>query len=162
MRQAWLWLCLTLVFALPSQVGAQHRHDEPRGLNGAVEKLLEHRAELGMTDAQLARVQEIKDTADVRKQPLWQRIMSVRRDLKARRKAEPDMPAAEKDSLLRRSGEEIERLLDEIRGIDHAAMRQVGDVLTDAQKEKIREMISRGRRGRDRSDGNREREGSRD
>jgi hypothetical protein len=162
MRQAWFWLVLMLVIALPTQADAQHRHGESRGLNGAVEKLIEHRVDLGMTEAQLARVQEIKDTADVRKQPLWQRIMSVRRDLKARSKAEPDMPAAEKDSLLRRSGEEIERLLDEIRAIDHAAMRQVGDVLTDPQKEEIREMISKSRRGRDRSDRNREREGSRD
>lgn len=162
MRQAWWWLGIVLLVALPADAEAQRGHGEPhRGLNGAVEKLIEHRQELGMTDAQLARVQEIKDTADARKQPLWQQIMAIRRELKERREAEPNMAEAEKQALLRRSGEQIENLLNQVRAIDHAAMREVGDVLTDAQKEKIREMVSRDQRDRDHSDERWRREGAR-
>ena len=162
MRRTWLWLGLILLLALPSTAEAQRGHGEPsRGLNGAVEKLLEHRAELGMTDTQLARVLQIKDSADVRKQPLWQEIMTVRRGVKARRRAEPQMSEADKDALLRRSGEQVERLLDQIRQIDHAAMREVGDVLSPQQKERIREMVSKSRGGRDRPDDDGEREGNR-
>lgn len=153
MRGAWLWLGVMIVLALPSQVDAQHsRRDHSRGLNGAVERLYEDRESLGMTDAQLARVQEIKAGADSRKQPFWQQIMAVRHELKTRQKAEPDMPQAEKTALVERSGQEIERLLNEIRAIDHEAMREVGAVLTPQQKEMIMEMIRKHRRDDDRPD----------
>jgi hypothetical protein len=146
MRRAWVWLGLMLLLALPLQADAQHpRGERSRGLNGAVERLFEHRQELAMTDVQLTRVQQIKEDADVRKQPLMQQIMAVRRELKSRQRAEPDMPEADKAALVERSGQEIERLLNEIRGIDHAAMRDVGAVLTPEQKEKIMEMVRRSR-----------------
>lgn len=162
MRTAWLWLGLTLLLTLPVTASAQHqRGQSSKGLNGAVEKLYEHRERLGMTDVQLARVQEVKDTADARKQPFWQQIMSVRRDLKARQKAQPDMPEAEKTALVTRSGEQIEQLLGSIREIDHAAMREVGAVLTPQQKEILRAMVSSGRRDENRSDSSGGREGSR-
>lgn len=146
MRRAWLWLGLILALLLPQQASAQHQRGErSKGLTGAVEQLYEHRVELGMTDTQLARVQQIKDDADVRKQPLMQQIMAVHRDQKSRRRAEPDMPEAEEAALVERSGREIERLLTEIRAIDHAAMREVGAVLTPEQKEMIMEMVRRNR-----------------
>ena len=163
MRTAWFWLALTLLLTLPVTASAQHqRGQSSRGLKGAVERLFEHREQLGMTEVQLARVQEIKDTADARKQPYWQQIMSVRRDLKARHKAQPDMSEAEKSALVKWSGRQIEELLDEIRDIDHAAMRDVGHVLTPEQREMLRSMVSRGRGDRDRSDSPGRREGSRD
>src|SRR5690606_21621494 len=131
MRRAWLWLGLVAMLVMPLEAAGQHeRGDRSRGLNGAVERLFEHRQELGMTEVQLDRVKQVKDDADVRKQPLMQQIVAVRRDLKARQRAEPNMPEAEKTALVERSGQEIERLLNEIRSIDHAAMREVGAVLT--------------------------------
>lgn len=108
-----------------------------------------------MTEVQLDRVKQIKDDADVRKQPLMQQIVAVRRDLKARQRAEPNMPEAEKTALVERSGQEIERLLNEIRSIDHAAMREVGAVLTPQQKEKIMEMVRKGRHDDEGSDSGR-------
>lgn len=150
MQTARLWLGLTLLLALPLQADAQeHRRDQHRGLTGAVEKLFEHREQLGMSSEQLARVQAIKDNADSRKQPHWQQIMTIRRALKARRNDEPDMPRAEREALIKDSGDKVEALLDQIREIDHAAMREVGAVLTQQQKEMIREMVSRDRDDRD-------------
>jgi hypothetical protein len=152
MRTAWLWLGLIFTLALPVQATAQHQRGPSRGLSGAVEKLYEHREQLAMSAEQLARVQQIKDGADARKQPLWQQIMAVRRDLKTRQKSEPEMPAAEKAALVERSGEEIERLLGQVRSIDHAAMREVGDVLTEQQKEMIMEIVRQSQHDRDRSE----------
>ena len=150
MRRAWLWLGLIFLLAQPLQASAQHQRGGPsRGLTGAVERLYEHRVELGMTAAQLSRVQQIKDEADARKQPLWQQIMAIRHDLKARQRAEPNMPQAEKAALVERSGGDIERLLDQVRSIDHAAMREVGAVLTEQQKEMIMDIIRRDRRDGD-------------
>jgi hypothetical protein len=163
MRTAWLWLGLFILLLLPVQATAQHQRGEPsRGLNGAVERLFEHREQLGMTTDQLVRLQQIKDEADTRKQPLWQQVMSVRRDLKARQRAQPDMPEAEKTALVERSGHEIERLLGQIRTIDHAAMREVGAVLTEQQKERVMEMVKQNRRDGNRSDSPRERGDGRD
>lgn len=158
MRTARLSLGLILLLALPLSADAQHRRDSHRGLTGAVETLFEHREQLGMSAEQLARVQEIKDTADARKQPHWQQIMTIRRELKARQKEQPDMASAERDALAKQSGERFEALLDQIRAIDHGAMREVGAVLTSQQKESIREMVSRDEDDRDRGrSGERER-----
>lgn len=159
MRTAWFWIGLILLLALPDATAAQHqRREASRGLNGAVEKLLEHREQLGMTADQLTRVQEIKDTADARKQPFWRQIMTVRRELKARQKAQPEMPEAEKAAMVEQGGEQIHRLLDEIRSIDHAAMREVSRVLRPEQKEILMELVTKKRGGRDRSGSPPERE----
>ena len=152
MRIAWLGLVLALAVSLPDMATAQRRGESSRGLNGAVEKLFEHRDELGISSDQIAKVEEIKAAADTLKRPLWQQIMTVRREVKERRRAQPDMPEAEKSALLRQSGERIERLLDQIKEIDHSAMRDVGAVLSPQQKERIREMISKNRGDGDRSD----------
>lgn len=162
MQTARMWLGLALLLALPLQADAQHRRDEHRGLTGAVEKLFEHREQLGMSADQLARVQAIKDTADARKQPHWQQIMTIRRALKARHKEQPDMPRAEHEALAKESGEQVEALIEQIREIDHAAMREVGAVLTQQQKEMIRAMVSRDRDERDHRNRSGERAGSRD
>lgn len=163
MRIAWLWLAFALLLSLPETATAQRsRGESSRGLNGAVEKLMEHQDRLGMTSDQLARVERIKAEADTRKQPLWQQIISVRREVKERCEAEPDMPEAEKTTMLERSEERIEVLLDQIRAIDHSAMRDVGAVLTPQQKEMIREMVSKDRRDKHRSDDSQERGNRRD
>lgn len=158
MRTTWLWLGIVLLVALPASAGAQHQRGESsRGLNGAVEKLSRHREELGMTAGQLARVQEIKDSADARNRPYWRQIMEIRRDVKARQKAQPGMPEAEKAALLDQSGEEIRRLLDEIKRVEHAAMRDIGSVLNPHQRDILREMIGRNKdeRGRHEESGER-------
>jgi phosphoenolpyruvate carboxylase len=158
MRTAWLWLGMVLVLACPLSADAQRPEGEPyRGLNGAVEKLFEHRERLSMTTQQLARVQEIKDSADARKHPYWQQIMTVRRELKARQKGQPEMPEAEKSAMLENSARQIESLLAEIRSIDHSAMRDVSTVLTPEQKEIIREMVATGHGGGGRPEDSRER-----
>lgn len=149
MRTARILLGLGMLLALPLQAEAQHHRNEHRGLTGAVERLFEHRERLGMTADQLARVQAIKDTADTRKQPHWQQIMTIRRALKARQREQPDMPEAERDALAKQSGDQVEGLLQRIREIDHAAMREVGAVLRRSQKEMLREIVANERSRRD-------------
>jgi|SRR5690606_11868021 len=152
MRTARLWLGFLMLLALPSMVDAQHPREERRGLSGAVERLYENRERLEMSAEQLARVQQIKDAADSRKQPLWQQVVAIRRDLKARQRANPDMPQAECEAMVKEGGERVESLLQDIRSIDHGAMREIGSVLRPQQKEMLREMIARNRGGRDGSD----------
>ncbi len=162
MRTARLWLAFLLLLALPSMADAQHSRGQHRGLNGAVERLYENRERLEMSAEQLARVEEIKEAADARKHPLWQQVGSIRRDLKARRKANPDMPEAEHKAMVKEGGERIESLLDDIRSIDHGAMREIGSVLRPEQKEMLREMITRDRGERDGPDQPSERARTRD
>lgn len=149
MRTARILLGLGMLLVFPLQAEAQHSRDEHRGLTGAVERLFEHRERLGMSSDQLAQVQAIKDTADTRKQPHWQQIITIRRALKARQREQPDMPEVERDALAKQSGDEVEALLERIKEIDHAAMREVGAVLRRDQKEMLREIVSNERRRRD-------------
>ena len=162
MRTARLWLGLLLLLALPSMADAQHSRGQHRGLNGAVERLYENRERVEMRADHRARVEQIKEAADARKQPLWQQVVSIRRDLKERRKANPDMPEAECEAMVKEGGERIESLLQDIRGIDHSAMREIGSVLRPQQKEMLREMISRNRGERDGPDQPSERARTRD
>lgn len=141
MRITWLWLGIALL-TLPASAEAQHqRGAPPRGLNGAVEKLLEYRGELGLTSDQLARLQHIKEQSDSTNRPSWQAIMAIRRELKAREAAEPEMSHEEKSVLVRRSFAEIRRLYCQIESNEHDAIKLVGKVLSPEQKDMVRQII---------------------
>lgn len=153
MRLIWLWTFAGLLL-LPTSVAAQHSGGgRSGGLKGAVERLQEHREQLGLTTDQLARLQAIKDSADVQNRPTVQRIMAIRRDLKQRQAAAPNMPEEQRSALVNQSLAEIRRLMDDIRATEHAAMRKVSKVLTEEQWDMVVEIIEHnGDDGRRRGD----------
>jgi hypothetical protein len=156
MRTLWLWLCVALL-AMPAAATAQHQRAQPsRGVKGAVEKLFEHRVELELSTDQLFRLQEITDQAEQQNRPIQQEMMTVWREWKSRRAAEPDMPDADREALHQRTVGEVRRLQEQIERNEHAAMAEVGKVLTPEQKTMVREMVDRSRGGKGRS-GDRER-----
>lgn len=137
MRISWLGLGIALLM-LPAAVEAQHPHGgRSRGLHGAVEKLIEHSEQLGLSGDQIVRLQAIQDSADAQNRPSWRGIMAIRRELKVRQAAEPEMSAEEKSALAKQSGAEIRRLYDQIQANEHSAMREVGKVLTPEQKQRV-------------------------
>lgn len=141
MRITWLGLGIALLM-LPTAAEAQHPHGgRSRGLNGAVEKLIEHSEQLGLSADQLARVQAIRDSADAQNRPSWRGIMAIRRQLKDRKAAEPGMSPEEESALVKQSGAEIRRLYDQIQANEHSAMREVGKVLTPEQKQRVLRII---------------------
>jgi hypothetical protein len=160
MRLTWLLIFVALLM-LPASATAQHpRSERSGGLKGAIEKLYENREALGLTTDQLTRLQAIKDSSDAKNSPTVQRIMVVRRELKARRAAEPNMPEEQKSELMSQSMAEIRRLMDEIRSNEHAAIRKVGKVLTQEQWRMVVQIIEQNeddarRRGDSRGRGDR-------
>jgi hypothetical protein len=149
MRTLWLWLCVALL-AMPATATAQHQRAQPsRGVKGAVEKLFEHRVELGLSTDQLFRLQEITDQAEQQNRPIQQQMMTVWREWKSR-KGEPAMVDADREALHQRTVAEVRRLQEQIQRNEHAAMGEVGKVLTPEQKTMVRQMVdrSRGDRGR--------------
>ena len=155
MRTLWLWLCVALL-AMPAAATAQHQRAQPsRGVKGAVEKLFEHRVELGLSTDQLFRLQEITDQAEQQNRPIQQQIMAVWREWKSG-KAQPDMADADREALHQRTVAEVRRLQGQIQRNEHASMEEVGKVLTPEQKSMVRQMVDRSRGDRGRS-GDRER-----
>lgn len=141
MRITWLGLGIALLM-LPTAAEAQHPHGgRSRGMHGAVEKLIEHSEQLGLSGEQIARLQMIQDSADAQNRPNWRGIMAIRRELKERQAAEPDMSAEQKSALVKESGAEIKRLYDQIQANEHSAMREVGKVLTPEQKQRVLQII---------------------
>jgi hypothetical protein len=141
MRLTWLLIFVALLM-LPASATAQHQRSERSGgLKGAIEKLYENREQLGLSADQLTRLQAIKDSSDAKNGPTVQRIMAVRRELKARQAAQPDMPEEQKSELMSQSMTEIRRLMDQIRYNEHAAIRKVGKVLTEEQWRMVVQII---------------------
>lgn len=162
MRTLWLWLCVALL-AMPAVATAQHQRAQPsRGVKGAVEKLFEHRVELGLSTDQLFRLQEIMDQAEQQNRPIQQQMMTVWREWKSRKGAGTAMPDADREALHRRTVTEVRLLQEQIQRNEHAAMEEVGTVLTPEQKSMVRQIVdrSRGDKGRsgDRERGQRRRE----
>jgi hypothetical protein len=162
MSKIWLGLCVALLVG-SSPATAQHTRAQPsRGVKGAVEKLVEHREQLGLTADQLTRLQEIRARTEAENGPLQQQMMTLWHEWKARREAEPDMPEAEQQALRERTVGAVRRLQEQIHHNEHEAGRAVGRVLTPEQKKMLCDIVDCRKRGGDRDNGPGERGSRRD
>ena len=159
MRARYLWLALLLACA-PAPLAAQGpgpgpetRHHKP--MHGPVEKLLQNRSELRLSDEQVSRLEQIDARMRDRNRPYVQRLIELRRsshfDPHRRREEMTPEQRAEFD----RRVAEVRPLLEKIHQNNWAAMKEVGSVLNPEQKARVREMLrdSRERHERDDSSG---------
>jgi Spy/CpxP family protein refolding chaperone len=135
----------------PSAPERAEESRESRG--GPVDLLLRRRDRLDLSEEQVSRLEEIRRRMEERNRPLVSRLLQMRREIRAefggsRRELEP----ARREEYRRRV-EAARPLLREIRENNRAAMREVGEVLTRRQKERVRRML------RDHGDDDRKRKG---
>lgn len=110
---------------------------------GPFDLLLAHRAELGLDDAQVGRLLEIRAIVEERNAPLVARLVAMRREIG---------PGVAPRAMSRRERAEFRYrlqtarpLVEQIRANNRAAMRAIGDVLTDSQKEALRGLVAQRR-----------------
>ena len=118
--------------------------------DGPVRALLELRSRLSLTDEQVTRLNGIDAELQVQNEPLVARLMQVRRDIRqlGRRSEFTPEQRARYDVLVA----EARPLMRQIRENSHAAMRQIGTVLTDFQRGQLSEIIRESDRDRDDDD----------
>jgi hypothetical protein len=126
------------------------RRFDPRD-NGPVALLLRNRAELRLTAEQVARLQEIDTLVERKNRPFVTQLVEMRRQLpRVSRGREPTPEQREAFEAQMRAAQPLMKSIDENW---KAAMRQVGQILTEEQKAKIHDLVANERRGDDRRRG---------
>lgn len=153
-------LALMTTLALPMTVEAQrqppHEGREAVSRRGPVELLLRNRDQLALSASQISRLEEIGQRMDLQNQPLIARLVEIRRG--ATGEPRPQHGTPEHQEANRRRMEEAKPLMDQIRKNNHAAMEEVGEVLTSEQKAQVKQIIDeRRRRGDGRGHGDQQR-----
>ncbi|MBU8898641.1 hypothetical protein DRW03_32010 [Corallococcus sp. H22C18031201] len=97
-----------------------------------VSLLLEHRQDLGLSEAQVTQLQGIQETLKSKAAPMMQTLESLR--------PEPGTPPSEEEMLAHR--EQMHATMRQLRDADTAAYQQAEALLTDAQKTKARALVS--------------------
>jgi len=132
------------------QGGRQHRP--------AFQRLLAHRQELQLTDAQVTRLQEIGRRLEERNRPIRAQLQAQHEQFKAQRRAQMERltPEQRRDTL-RRLREEGHRReipqamrapMEQMRANIRAAMEEAQGVLNAQQKERARQLMQEARRNR--------------
>ena len=135
---------------------------------GREQALLRYRQQLGLTDAQVSRLQSIHQRLESRNQPIVQRIDAARRqaglpDFRARRgqggqqqqramrrqRGERPQLTDQQREAFRRFREQVKPLQEQLRQNRQEAMREAQAVLTPQQRQQVQQLIQehRGRRG---------------
>ncbi|MBB4639339.1 hypothetical protein [Longimicrobium terrae] len=129
-----------------------------------LDRLLERRAEIGLTDAQVSRLQEIGRGLETRNAPLRERLSAERQRWAAERRTQlQNMPEEQRRQEMRRMRRDpqvpstMQPLVREMRENIAGAMRDANAVLTPEQRQQVRRVLREDRRG-----GMRGRRGGRD
>jgi Spy/CpxP family protein refolding chaperone len=145
----------------------------PGGPRGGVEGLIARRQELGLTDAQVQRLQAIQQRAESQTRPLFDRLRALREQTPGlpqmrgprpqpgqnaqpgQRPARPARPQLtdEQKQALQKLREQSKPIFDQLRQNREATMRDVQSVLTDQQKQKLQQWRSEHRGQRDGGEG---------
>lgn len=151
MKLRFLMLALLAALALPFELAAQQRGGDPgrRHLHevdrGPVENLLRNREALRLSEEQVVRIREIGVRLDEQNRPYVQRLMALRREVKAKLEAQPDLAREEREAMVRTSFEAARPSLEQIHQNNRAAMRELGALLAPEQKSTLKEILNRGR-----------------
>lgn len=154
MRRGWMGFGLAgLVLAAPllaqgPAMGAM-RPGAP-GQGRMVDWILEHRQELQLTDAQVQRLEQIKQDLAQRNAPLLAQLRQLGWGDSARMRP-PRGDSAARDSLRARRmqlREQARPIVEQLRENARAAMEQVRQVLTEEQRQKLRSLWAQERPGR--------------
>lgn len=163
-------LLALLLGGAPASLVAQQEapargEQKPHARRGPVEKLIRYREELNLTDAQIQALQEIDRRMTELNRPHVQELIRIRRQVHEQIGVAPgvhprDLTPEQRAELKRRS--EIARpAREQIHKNNRALMLEVGNVLTDEQKARLRDMLQkhRERNGQSGPEGRRGRRG---
>lgn len=156
-----LSLCLGAVGSpATAQIGAAQpaaTQEQPGPEDRPLEQLMEVRAELGLSDPQMQRLQAIALRLEQTNGPLWQELQRQRQTLREQKREELlRMPPAERQAEIERIREQghlpptpaMQQLAQQIRANIAGALREAGTVLTPGQRQRAREMIQARRQQR--------------
>lgn len=136
----------TIVFALALLLGAgglleaQDRHAGQRRPDvGPIGVLLELRTELGLTASQVAQLERIDADMDRENQPFVARLSEIRPRIRSL--GPRDRHTADQRALYESYMAEARPLMRQIQKNNHAAMKTVGDVLTQPQKDRMGQLL---------------------
>lgn len=146
-----LWLAL-VAMAMPA-ASAQSGHSRPDGSShssrgadaGPIPELLRHRAELGLNAEQAKALREIDRKMEVQNRPFVEKLLRIRRGMHVRPGVKPSEMTAEERKEFEGRMAEARPLWEKIRENNHAAMREVGDVLNSEQKTQLKELLRKSR-----------------
>lgn len=129
----------------PDGRARQEQRDHRRGGpdDGPVPKLLRHRAELGLTDEQTRRLQEIDRKMEEQNRPYVEKLIQIRREMRGRPGVRPENMTEAERAAFQSQMEAARPLWDQIRKNNHAAMHEVGEVLSAEQKAQLRELLEK-------------------
>lgn len=146
MKTSTLWFAAALLAAPLPLAAQQPQTAPPREMRGPVELLLRQRGPLGLSPAQVTRLEGVQAELQRENRPLVERLLEIR--TRARREVDKPLRDASPEERAR-VRDEVERahpLLREIRANNREAMRGVAQILTPEQKTRVRERL-RERRG---------------
>jgi hypothetical protein len=144
-----VWLAALLVALAPDSLPAQ----QARGMlqHSPVDRLIEQREAFALSAEQVARLQVIDRRMEEVNRPLVQRLLELRGGDPVR----PEEMTPEQREAFRARVEQARPLMQQIRRNNHEAMREVGTVLNDEQKAKVREHLRQRREQRRGAEGQR-------
>jgi len=150
-----LWVALFVLFGTSELLEGQSRSGKRPG---PIETLLALRGELGLTAPQISRLEEIDRQMDLRNEPLVARMREIRQRIRSLGPREGFTPEsrARYESLVA----DARQIMSEIHGNNRSAMAEVGEILSEPQRERLAELITERKDERERS-GSRERSRSR-
>lgn len=109
--------------------------------DGPVRLLLRNRVVLSLTAEQVTRLQEIDRQLEERIRPIVAQLVQMRRQMpRGGRVREAEMTAEQREAF-KAHMRAAEPLFEQIRQNNHLAMMDVGKVLTEPQKSKLRELL---------------------
>jgi predicted transglutaminase-like cysteine proteinase len=154
-----------------------HQHGERQGQRGErrgrnpLAMLIAHRQQLNLTDAQVSQLQAIRQRLEAQNRPLMERVRSLRQqaglpDFRRERREQGQGQAEgqeqgrrerpqltpEQRQAMQRLRPQLQPIMQQLRANNQAAMKEVQSVLTDAQKQQIRQFMRQRGHGRERGE----------
>ncbi len=138
-----------LLLGLSSAAEAQDRQERKGPESGPIATLIHMRAELRLSDQQVTQLEQLDERTEELNKPFVARLHELRRRARALGHYSDLSPEARAqfDAYM----EEGQPFLKSIHENNMAAMREVGRILSNDQKEKMRELLRNANRNRERS-----------
>ena len=133
-----------------SQPGDGRGHDRGMVFNdsdGPVRLLLRNRVVLSITSEQVARLEEIDRQLEERIRPFVAQLVQIRRQMPRGGRVREESMTPEQREAFHAQMRAAQPLFERIRENNHIAMKEVGKVLTEPQKLKLRELLIAERNG---------------
>ena len=138
-----------LLLGLSGGVQAQDRQESMGPDSGPIATLIHMRAQLRLSEQQVTELRQLDEQTEARNRPFVARLHELRR--RARALGHYSRLSPEARAQFDAYMQEGQPLLQSIHENNMTAMREVGHILSDKQKETMRELLQNANRDRERS-----------